>query len=79
MQGAYVVDQNGKVITEMSVNDFGLRQGDDLEILRQSLCEILMAQIPYVKTLFADSIKSISQTHCPAHLIFTLIPPLRSI
>jgi 2-polyprenyl-6-methoxyphenol hydroxylase-like FAD-dependent oxidoreductase len=75
MQGAYVVDQNGRVITEMSADDFGLRQGDDLEILRQSLCEILMAQIPHVKTLFADSIKSISQTHDRVLVEFEKAPP----
>lgn len=75
MQGAYVVDQNGKVIAEMSANDFGLRRGDDLEILRQSLCEILMAQIPHVKTLFADSIKSIFQTHNEVLVEFEKAPP----
>lgn len=75
MQGAYVVDQNGKMIAEMSADDFGLRQGDDLEILRQSLCEILMAQIPHVKTLFADSIKSISQTHDRVLVEFEKAPP----
>lgn len=62
MQGALLVDRNGKVIHKMSGDAFGHRVGDDQEIMRGTLCEILMNQIPDVEIMFGDSIQSITQT-----------------
>lgn len=61
MQGATIVDKNGKVIAQMSGDDFGLREGEDLEIVRGDLCHILRQEIEDVEILFSDSIQSILQ------------------
>src|SRR5215831_15289399 len=46
MKGALLVDKNGKVINEMTGDVFGHRVGEDLEIVRGTLCQILMDHIP---------------------------------
>ncbi|MCE5293043.1 MAG: FAD-dependent monooxygenase [Chlamydiales bacterium] len=74
MQGATVVDQMGKVLAEMSGDEFGLREGEDLEILRQTLCEILMQKIPQVKVMFNDSIKALKQTSDGVYVEFEKSP-----
>ena len=61
MQGALLVDRQGKVINEMTGDAFGHRVGDDLEIIRGALCQILMDKIPEVEFIFGDSIQEISQ------------------
>lgn len=61
MQGAYMVDRFGKIISEMSGDAFGLREGEDLEIVRGDLCQILKEQVKDVECLFGDSIKTITQ------------------
>ncbi|QLZ68391.1 hypothetical protein FOLKNPGA_01169 [Legionella sp. PC1000] len=66
MQGALLVDRNGKVIQEMSGNEFGHRVGDDVEIIRGTLCQILMDQVLDSEFIFGDSIQEISQF--PDHL-----------
>ncbi len=43
MQGAKLVDRDGNVIGELGGDQFGHRVGDDLEIVRGTLCEILLA------------------------------------
>lgn len=62
MQGALLIDKEGKVLHEMSGDEFGHRTGDDLEIIRGKLCEILMDQIPDVEFIFGDVIEEISQS-----------------
>ncbi len=51
MQGASLVDKEGKVISEMTGNEFGHRVGDDVEIIRGALCQILMNQVPDIDYL----------------------------
>ena len=62
MQGALLVDKAGNVINEMRGDAFGHRTGEDVEIVRGTLCQILMDQIPKAEFIFADSIRSIAQT-----------------
>src|SRR5262245_53235516 len=62
MQGALLVDKDGKVINAMSGDAFGHRAGADIEIVRGTLCQILMDHISGVEFIFDDSIRSISQT-----------------
>lgn len=62
MQGASLVDKNGAIINTLSGNAFGNRAGDDAEILRGALCQILMEQIPDVEIIFGDSIQKIYES-----------------
>lgn len=61
MQGALLVDREGKVIDEMSGDAFGHRVSEDVEILRGNLCQILMDQISDIEFIFGDSILEITQ------------------
>jgi 2-polyprenyl-6-methoxyphenol hydroxylase-like FAD-dependent oxidoreductase len=61
MRGAVLVDRDGTVISRMSGDEFGHRVGDDVEIVRGSLCRILMDRIPDVETIFGDSIERLEQ------------------
>jgi 2-polyprenyl-6-methoxyphenol hydroxylase-like FAD-dependent oxidoreductase len=61
MQGAVLVDRDGKVINQMTGNEFGHRAGEDLEIVRGTLCQILKDNISNVEFVFDDSIRTISQ------------------
>ncbi|WP_454780630.1 FAD-dependent monooxygenase [Legionella sp. WA2022007384] len=61
MQGALLVDRNGKVIQQMSGDEFGHRVGDDVEIIRGTLCQILMDQVLDAEFIFGDCIQEISQ------------------
>jgi len=63
MQGALLIDKNGKVINKMSGDAFGHRMGSDQEIMRGTLCQILIDQIPDLEIIFGDSIQAISQTN----------------
>src|SRR5262249_20293337 len=49
-----------KVIGEMSGAAFGHRVGDDLEIVRGTLCRILMDAVPGAETIFGDSVASMT-------------------
>jgi 2-polyprenyl-6-methoxyphenol hydroxylase-like FAD-dependent oxidoreductase len=62
MQGALLVDGEGKVINRMSGDQFGHRVGEDLEIVRGTLCQILMDNISDAEFIFGDSIEAISQS-----------------
>ena len=62
MQGAKLVDRDGNVINELSGDQFGHRVGDDLEIVRGTLCEILMEQVRDVDIMFGDVIESVDQS-----------------
>lgn len=62
MQRGVLVDKKGKTINEMSGDDFGQRVGEDLEIIRGTLCQILMDQVRNVEIIFDDSIQKISQS-----------------
>jgi len=61
MQGASIVDRDGKLITQMSGDTFGVRVAEDLEIMRGDLCQILWGHIQGIECLFNDSVNSISQ------------------
>src|SRR5262249_23714974 len=71
MQGAALVDANGHVIKEMSGDEFGHREGEDLEIVRGTLCRILMDHIPDAEFIFGDSIQAISQSADGVRVEFT--------
>jgi 2-polyprenyl-6-methoxyphenol hydroxylase-like FAD-dependent oxidoreductase len=61
MQGALLVDKDGKTIKEMTGDAFGHRVSEDLEIVRGTLCQILMDRIADAEFIFGDSIQAISQ------------------
>src|SRR5262245_55563215 len=75
MQGALLVDKGGKVISEMSGDAFGHRVGDDLEIARGTLCQILMDHISDAEFIFGDSIQAISQSSDGVRVEFTKNSP----
>src|ERR1700754_3244509 len=62
MQGTLLVDAEGKVLNRMSGDEFGHRVGEDLEIVRGTLCRILMDHISDAEFIFGDSIQAISQS-----------------
>jgi 2-polyprenyl-6-methoxyphenol hydroxylase-like FAD-dependent oxidoreductase len=62
MQGAVLVDRDGKVINKISGDEFGHRVGEDVEIVRGTLCQILMDHIPDAEFIFGDTIRAISQS-----------------
>ena len=62
MQGAVLVAADGKVINEMSGDAFGHRASEDLEIVRGTLCQILMDHISDAEFIFGDSIQAIAQS-----------------
>src|SRR5215831_13076243 len=61
MQGAVLVDRDGNVLNKMTGDEFGHRAGEDLEIVRGTLCQILKDNSSNVQFIFGDSIKAISQ------------------
>lgn len=61
MQGALLVDKEGNIINKMTGDAFGHRVGEDLEIIRGALCQILMDTIPDVEFIFDDCIQAITQ------------------
>jgi 2-polyprenyl-6-methoxyphenol hydroxylase-like FAD-dependent oxidoreductase len=71
MQGAVLVDTSGKVINRMDGAEFGHRVGDDLEIVRGTLCQILMDRIADAEFLFGDSIQAVSQSSAGVQVEFT--------
>jgi 2-polyprenyl-6-methoxyphenol hydroxylase-like FAD-dependent oxidoreductase len=75
MQGALLVDKDGKIINEMSGDAFGHRAGDDVEIVRGTLCQILMDHISEAEFVFGDSIRSISQSSDSVQVGFTKSNP----
>ena len=62
MQGAVLVDREGKEVGRMTGEDFGHRGGDDLEIVRGSLCRILQSASPDVETLYGETVAAIDQS-----------------
>jgi 2-polyprenyl-6-methoxyphenol hydroxylase-like FAD-dependent oxidoreductase len=62
MQGAVLVDGEGKILNRMSGDEFGHRVGEDLEIVRGTLCQILKDHISDAEFIFGDSIRAISQS-----------------
>ncbi len=71
MQGALLVDRDGKVINRMSGDAFGHRVGEDVEIVRGTLCQILMDHISDAEFIFGDSIQAISQSPDGVQVEFT--------
>ncbi|SFR93127.1 2-polyprenyl-6-methoxyphenol hydroxylase [Microbacterium sp. cf046] len=70
MRGAELVDKTGAVISTMTGDEFGHRVGDDLEIVRGTLCQILRDQVPDVEILFDDTVQSIDNRPDTAHVTF---------
>jgi hypothetical protein len=54
IQGARLVDKNGKVINEMARAAFGHRVDEDVEIVRGTLCQILIDHVPNAELIFGD-------------------------
>jgi len=75
MQAANLVDKCGKVLHQMSGDQFGHRVGDDQEIMRGTLNQILLDQIPEVEIIYGDAIKSITQTTQSVQVEFKNSPP----
>jgi 2-polyprenyl-6-methoxyphenol hydroxylase-like FAD-dependent oxidoreductase len=75
MQGAMLVDKDSKVINEMTGDEFGHRVGEDLEIVRGTLCQILMDNISDAEFIFSDSIRVISQNSDRVQVEFTKNSP----
>jgi 2-polyprenyl-6-methoxyphenol hydroxylase-like FAD-dependent oxidoreductase len=71
MQGAVLVDADGKVINEMSGDAFGHRASEDLEIVRGTLCRTLMDHISDAEFIFGDSIRAIAQSLDGVRVDFT--------
>jgi 2-polyprenyl-6-methoxyphenol hydroxylase-like FAD-dependent oxidoreductase len=71
MQGAMMVDKDGKVVNQMSGDDFGHRVGGDIEIVRGTLCEILRDHLGEVELLFGDTVQAITQSSGSAQVQFT--------
>jgi 2-polyprenyl-6-methoxyphenol hydroxylase-like FAD-dependent oxidoreductase len=61
MRGASFVDSANKPIATMSADFFMGREGDDVEIMRGDLAEILVAATRDVEYIFGDSITAIEQ------------------
>src|SRR6266550_4194942 len=74
-EGALLVDKNGKVINKMTGDEFGHRVGEDLEIVRGALCQILMDHIPDAEFIFGDSTRAISQSSDRVEVEFTKNSP----
>src|SRR5262245_20762440 len=62
MQGALLVDREGNVINRITGDEFGHRVGADLEIVRGTLCDILMVRTTDVDVIFGDVVASITQS-----------------
>jgi 2-polyprenyl-6-methoxyphenol hydroxylase-like FAD-dependent oxidoreductase len=71
MQGAMLVDRDGKVINKMSGDEFGHRVGGDVEIVRGTLCQILKDSIADAEFIFGDSIRAIAQRSGDVQVEFT--------
>jgi 2-polyprenyl-6-methoxyphenol hydroxylase-like FAD-dependent oxidoreductase len=71
MQGAELVDKQGKVIERMGGDEFGHRVAGDLEIVRGTLCEILRDHLEDVELLFGDTIQGITQSSNSVQVQFT--------
>ena len=75
MQGASLVDREGKVLNEMSGDAFGHRVGEDVEIVRGALCQILKDNIADAEFIFGDSIRALSQRSDGVKVEFTKNSP----
>ncbi len=70
MKGAMLVDRDGAVISRMSGDEFGHRAGGDLEIVRGTLCEVLLAASPDVEVIYGDMIEGIAPSPDRAEVTF---------
>jgi 2-polyprenyl-6-methoxyphenol hydroxylase-like FAD-dependent oxidoreductase len=71
MQGALLVDKDGKVINKMGGDEFGHRVGSDVEIVRGTLCQILKESISDAEFIFGDTIRTITQHSDQVQVEFT--------
>lgn len=72
---ASYVDREGRVLTEMAGDTYGLRTSGDLEIMRGDLCQILFDQLEGIECLFGNSITSLSETPQGIDVEFSQTPP----
>jgi 2-polyprenyl-6-methoxyphenol hydroxylase-like FAD-dependent oxidoreductase len=70
MQGSILVDRDGAILSRMDADAFGHRTGDDIEIVRGTLCRLLRDHTADVKIRFSDAIDSIAQTEGQARVTF---------
>src|SRR5262245_1760182 len=70
MRGALLVDREGNVINRMTGDEFGHRVGGDLEIVRGTLCEILMARTAGVDVIFGDVVTSLTRSRDGVEVTF---------
>ena len=65
----------GKVLNEMSGDAFGHRVGEDVEIVRGALCQILKDNIADAEFIFGNSIRALSQRSDGVKVEFTKNSP----
>jgi 2-polyprenyl-6-methoxyphenol hydroxylase-like FAD-dependent oxidoreductase len=75
MQGAVLVDKQGKEVNRMTGDDFGHRVGGDVEIVRGTLCQILRDHLGDVELLFGETAQGITQTSDGTQVQFTTNGP----
>lgn len=61
LEAGYYVDANGNVLLQEQGEKFGFRQGDEVEIVRGDLVEILMQSIKDIPCYFSQAIDRIEQ------------------
>ncbi len=61
IRGATFIDHEGKEITEMHGDLYGLRVGEDVEIMRGDLCQILASSVEGIETIYDDEILHIGE------------------
>jgi 2-polyprenyl-6-methoxyphenol hydroxylase-like FAD-dependent oxidoreductase len=71
MQGALLVDREGRVINRMSGDAFGHRVEKDVEIVRGTLCQILLDHVGDVELRFDDAVQAITQSSDSIQVKFT--------
>jgi len=71
MQGAILVDKNGKHLCQMTGDAFGHRVNDDIEIIRGTLCTILMDQLTDIECIFGESIQEMHEKSHSIEVTFT--------
>jgi hypothetical protein len=62
IQEAQLVDRDRNVISEMTGDQFGRRVGEEPEIVRGALCEILRSRVGDVEVVFGDVIERLTQS-----------------
>ena len=78
LRGSTIVDAEGKEVATMSADFFGMREGEDVEIMRGDLTRILYERTRNdVEYLFDDSIKDLRQDEGGVEVAFERAAPRR--